>query len=698
MQTDTHPALTTAPWTRRDAVAAIVLALLAFGIYANSIPNEFVYDDHTVVVQDTRSHGLSRIDKLFSQGYWTITKRPLYRPITLLSLAVNHAVTGLSAPGYRVVNLLLHALVCIGVYRLTLLVFGRFWTALVAGLVYAVHPIHVEAVVPIVGRSELLAALAVVVALALYVGDAARGGRGVTWRYVLIVALTWTAMLCKESAIVLIGMVVAFDAWRRYREPTRPIGWGNYFTSRFIWRYAGMIFAVLIVFSMRQYAIGTLFGEGITFPLVDNPLGRDPLWVRALTGFVLLGKYAQLLLIGHPLCCDYSYDAIPVARSITPAVLMGAVCLAGVLVTAVVSLRRRGETALGVCWFLVAYAPVANVVVLIGTFLAERLMYLPSIAVAMVWGVVVSGAVERCRKRGSAGFQLLAACLTVATVIGLGAYGVLTVRRNAIWRNDESLYRDGLAKQPDSARCQFNMGSWYASHGEMDKGIEHLRRAVEIADSYVMGRTKLGYCYLCQSRWQDAVDVLKPLVASTTSRSEHLISPLQMMGRAHLEMGNLDAAIGSFRRVLEIDPKNAEAKRCVAEIVTRPEVGGNLYSPLEGWGLIVEAVNLEPNDVVYLASAARIALRQHRLLEAKTYLARATEIANERIRQANAGKLDRAATRTVRLMARDLTRMRDDLREQMEERIRRLRGEATQPSGTSSTSNATSTWRADGSD
>lgn len=640
------------------------MAAVAVGVYVNSLPNEFVYDDRTIVVEDERTHSLSRIGELFGGGYWAITDRPLYRPITLLSFAINHAVTGLDARAYRAVNLILHALTCVAIYRLVMLLFGRFWPAMVAGAVFAVHPIHVEAVVPIVGRSELLAGLGVVVALLLYVGDAARDAHRITWRYAVVLLLTWATMLCKESAIVLIGMVVVFDVWRRWCVPAdkRRGTWFGYLAGRCTGRYVGMLLAVVVVLWMRQYAVGAAFSGGTRFSLVDNPLVDEPWSARLLTGLVLLGKYAHLLIAGHPLCCDYSYNAIPLARSLTWPSAGGLICLVALVACVLVSLRRQREAALAIAWFLVSYAPAANVLVLIGTLFAERLAYLPSMSVAIAWGLVLPGGVGLLWRRGPRRIRGIAVALVAAAAAGLVAYGALTVRRNRVWRDHEPLFRDALAKQPESARSQFNMGAWYVSHGDLENGIAHLRRAVDIGGDYFLARTRLASCYLRLSRWQEAADLLEPLV-DTDSRSEHLKSPLRMLGRARFQMGDYAGAWACFDRIRQIEPKHVEAMRCQAEIMTRRETG-LLHKPIDGWALIQEAVQLEPDNLACLASATRIALRLHRLVEARSYYRRAADTLREQLKQAKTRGMTQLERRSYNAIARDLEKMWDELRRQ----------------------------------
>ncbi len=669
-------------WTRTDALALCAIVVVAVGVYVHSIPNDFVYDDHAVVEHDERSHDLSRVGELFRGGYWVVTTRPLYRPLTLLSFALNHAVTGLSAPGYRVVNIALHALVCVVVYALMKRLLGGVCVGLAAGLVYAVHPIHVEAVVPIVGRSELLAALMVITALWLYAADAADRARGMTWRYGLVVLLTWASMLCKESAIVLIGMVGAFDVWRYLRMPpgARDVPLGRFLIRRLYLRYGGMLLAVFVVFLMRQWAIGTVLGGGLTFPKVDNPLVDQPFWVRLLTGLVYLGKYVYLLAVGYPLCSDYSYDAIPLARGLSLPVLWGGVCLLGAILLAVVSLRRQGLLALPIAWFFVSYAPVSNVLVLIGTPFAERLMYLPSVAVAMIWGLGVAALARRWRERPSPRpAQVAWAVLLLAIVC---AYTVQTVRRNRVWRNDEVLFRDALKKHPRSARSQYNMGAWYASHGEIDKGIEHLQRAIKIAEEYVLARIRLATCYAHGKEWSAVADVLQPLVDRTDAPSEHLIAPLHLLGRARFHREEYARAVECYERILRIDLQNAEAKRCLAEIHAEPEAGG-LFDPSKAWRLAQEAANLQPRHLSCLVTAARLAVRQHRWVEARSYLLRASEALRRRADELKSEGENPAARRQLAAVARDLRRLKKTMTQQIRGTTGSTQKAETRPTATS---------------
>ncbi len=670
-------------WTRADWAVAAVLALVVAAVFANSLPNEFVYDDITVVVQDTRSHSLSRLGELFSGGYWQVTKRPLYRPLTHLSFALNHAVTGLWAPGYRVVNLLLHGTICLLVYRLGLRLLRTRFAAVAAAVLYAVHPLHVEAVVPIVGRSELLAALFVLLALLLHMQDAERRRAGVTWRYVVIVALTWASMLCKESAVVLIGLVVVYDLWRQWASgsPRDLRTWERFLISRFARRYAGMLLAVVVVLGMRQAAIGMLFGEGVTFPVADNPLPGEPLHGRLLTGLVLFGKYTRLLLVGYPLSCDYSYNAIPLPSTLTWPVVWGAACLTALLAVAVRSWRRGGVAALLILWFLVCYSPVANVLVLIGTLFADRLMYLPSAPLALLVGIVVDRALGGLGPAGSRLVRRLSAGGLVLIAGWIVTLGILTIARNPVWRSNETLFRDGLAKQPNAARCRYNIGAWLLRHGEPEEGIRHLERALEIVGQYYLARMQLAQAYAAQEEWDRVVAVLKPMFEDVDRPTEHLITPWLMYAKACEELGRAREAVDSYERVRKLDPKNVGALTGLARMVSDPN-DRSLYDPPEAWLLVQEAANAHPEEPAALLQAARVGVMQRRWIEARAYYTRAYEILSEKAEAAKAGSLERAEKVRLRSMVRELNRLGEIFRARRDYR-RGLLGAATRPTTTS---------------
>ncbi|MFN8642223.1 MAG: hypothetical protein U0802_11400, partial [Candidatus Binatia bacterium] len=192
----------TNPTRGRLACAALVVAALAVAPYLNSLSNGFAFDDPDVV-RDNPMVTLDPPAALFTTVYHP---GALYRPLTMLTYVANHRL-GHGAMGFHAANVALHALVALAVFRLVHLLLGSLLAATVAGALFAVHPVHTEAVSNVVGRAELLAALLVLATLlATRRALASRGGAAWAWRILAWLAFA-AGLLAKESAFTAIGLV-----------------------------------------------------------------------------------------------------------------------------------------------------------------------------------------------------------------------------------------------------------------------------------------------------------------------------------------------------------------------------------------------------------------------------------------------------------------------------------------------------------
>ena len=204
---------------RHTATRSLVLCLLLVAVcYANSLPNAFILDDILIVGANERIRHIEPLHLLF-QSYWgDLNHAGIYRPLTIFTFSLEYPLWGVWAPGFRLTNLLLHALNGWLVFLLARGLLGSPAAALASGVVYVVHPAQTEAVVSIVGRSELLAA-----GLFFAAWLAFRKGR--TWVAALAYLL---AALAKESAITFPAVVMLevgltqgglrriAESWRRF--------------------------------------------------------------------------------------------------------------------------------------------------------------------------------------------------------------------------------------------------------------------------------------------------------------------------------------------------------------------------------------------------------------------------------------------------------------------------------------------------
>jgi hypothetical protein len=157
-----HPREQIRAWWR-SAVLVAVLAILPF---VNAIGNDFVLDDRDIVAQNPFIRDLGNVGQIFSTDYWggagvpaTRADPGLYRPLTVTTFALDYRWSGLKPAGYHVMNVALHAATSVVIMRAALALTVSPVAAIIAGAVFAVHPIHTEAVTGIVGRAEILATL-----------------------------------------------------------------------------------------------------------------------------------------------------------------------------------------------------------------------------------------------------------------------------------------------------------------------------------------------------------------------------------------------------------------------------------------------------------------------------------------------------------------------------------------------------------
>ena len=186
--------------------------------------------------------------RLFAEGAWAGAGEvnPIYRPLTSLTYALNHAVGGLDPAGYHLLNVLLHALCAVLVLRLGRVLGATLLAATAAALLFAVHPVHVEVVANVAGRKDALATALIIATLLAHRMALARGG----WRLALPVLAFGAALLSKETGAVALGIVAAWDlllepaAWRTNRRRALAL-------------YAGYAAVLLLYLLARHAAVGS---------------------------------------------------------------------------------------------------------------------------------------------------------------------------------------------------------------------------------------------------------------------------------------------------------------------------------------------------------------------------------------------------------------------------------------------------------
>jgi len=547
----------------RVVAASAVLVGLCVAAYANMFPNEFVFDDRYIIVNNYLIRSLKNLPLLFTTNYWGFihdVNSGLYRPLVVTSFALNFLVNKLNPWGYHLVNLLLHIAGVLLLYHVSARLIGRRDVALMIAALFAVEPIHTEAVTGIVGRAELLAFVFVFLSLAFYMRAREPGTAG----YVLSLAASLTSfflgLLSKENAASLVGLVVVYDliyrlapaegsVLRRVWLIARSGFWGRY-----VWYLAvfgGYWFLRYVVLDVVSKT------ETTPIPFLDNPIAYVPAAVRALTALKVLGKYLVLLFIPTRFSADYSYNQIaPSTSFFEPAVLWVPVLAIVVLAYSVYALRsgRKGPL-FGSLFFVVTFSPVSNILFPIGTVMGERLMYLPSAGSSMVVVLALEHLYAACRARRIAP-AVMRMVVLVIFCLAVGYYSYKTVERNRDWRTDIALFESALRVSPNSAKVHNNMGIAMAYQNRLEEALAEHRRALDIFPRYADAHNDLGNLLRRTGKLDEAIAEYRLALRV----SPRFTKPMGNLGAALYEKGMVDTAITVYKKALDINPYLAKER------------------------------------------------------------------------------------------------------------------------------------------
>jgi len=510
----------------RLAVGAAALCVL---VHAATLGAGFVYDDYPYVVDNADLRGdLSRVPALFGESFPAhAPERGLYRPLTAASLRLDRVGGPVVAWRHHLTNLVLAAALVLAV-RAALRRVVPDAAAATGALLFAVHPVHVEAVAWVSGRAELLAALFACLAFALAL-DAARGaGRG---RLVAAGALLLLGMLSKENAAVAVLLVAL------------ALGLGPEETASR--RRGAAVVGVLGIVVLAELALRATVLGGLG-PSAGDRVGAAGLADRLPLVVAATGEHLRLLVWPHPLSIERM--PAPPGGWGDHAVLGGWFVL-GLWTLAAIAWSRRRELLFLLLWPVVALLPVMHWIP-IGETVAERFLLLPSVGFCGLLGALLTSPAEGPARR------VRGALLAALVVAGAAA----SVVRASFWLDEESLWRDAVRTGARSAAPWAALGDAQQRRGDAPQAIESYRSALAIQPDLTVARLALADALDSMGRRDEA---FAESAEAVRLDPEHPVA-LNNFGARLARAGRVAEARKFFRRASEIAPRYAPALRNAA--------------------------------------------------------------------------------------------------------------------------------------
>lgn len=546
----------------RRAWRWLVLVPLGLALLAHlpALWNGFVYDDHWLVERNPVVRTLDPRTHL-ATPFWSRweTQGGYYRPLVTMSVALDRQLHGTKAWGFHATNLLIHmASVGLLLGLLTRLCDRR--AAIFGAALFAVHPVQSEAVVWIMGRTDLLAGLWGLLGVCCW----ALTGAGRALRLFGLGACFIAALLSKEAAVTFPAWILAWE-WARARgevAANQRRGWPALAS-----RLGGPALACAAALALYALAREAALGEGLpesgdSADDLHNPLRGAPLGLRTINAVHLAARYLGLVAWPKTLSADYRPDAVPVLMSVVSGTFLASLVAVSIATVLAVGLARRQPVALfGLVVAAASYGLVANLAFPVPIVMAERFLYLPMIGVAAMAAGGLALALER-RDRPLAPRRWVLG-LAVLILLALGGRSLI---RAMDWRDDETLFRATTRAAPRSAAAWNNLGVELSVRGRFDEAIPAFEHSLSIRPDY--------------------------------------LSPQLNLAAALRRHGDLDAAERRLRQTLRSFPQSAKVQLELVQLLvergsTRPGAGASADAPLR----LREAVALSDGAVARLRGA-----------------------------------------------------------------------------------------------
>lgn len=458
------------------------LGVLAALCYSNSFIAEFAFDNKFMILRDQRLRACNAttLKQIFSENYWwPIISSDLYRPLTTLSYQFNYTIlgNGLRPMGYHVFNFLLHWANAVLVLALTRRISDSQSVAVISSIIFALHPIAVEAVTNVVGRADLLVTFFILLSALIHMRSslATRQTERAAWLIGLAFSST-LAVLCKESAVMIVGLVLLYDFLCRW--PSLEGGWGKrslVVLKEFAFPDCIPLVPMLVVFAIARwhFAYESVFQRPF---FVDNPIAYAAPFQGLMTALKVQGLYFGLLVLPAKLTCDYSYNHITLygtGDGRGDMIAWTSIFMIILLLVLAWRFRKRNKSfAYGVLLYFILMVPTANMLKVIGSIMAERFLYLPSVGFALVGALGLDYLGRRFTKSQNKSARNAVIVPSVLMLIIASGLGYRTYLRNGDWSNELMLWESAVRVAPDSFKTHKNYATAIFDSNPTEAGVD----------------------------------------------------------------------------------------------------------------------------------------------------------------------------------------------------------------------------------
>ncbi len=543
-------------FTRTHRLAAILFLFIAVvAVYLKTVDYPFLWDDTFLISDNVFLRNPHNIIHVFDRQYFSQTYELSYRPITTLSFFLNFAISGLDPKIYHLTNIIIHFVNVMLVMAIIARLVGNSRLGVGFALLFALHPIHTEALNGVSFREDPLCLLFIAAAFIFHMRfrdkeEEKRKKVNFAWSMFFFTL----ALFTKETAVVYPGVMVIYDMFI-----------GNKKGERVKWLGPALIAALPLIFFLF-IRFGPLKGPGESYIYH----GGKPIY----TLYMMVQAIAHYLnLVVWPLrqCVDYVFKEHP---KFTDGAVMGSfflliACGAG----AVMFISIRRQIAIGVAWFLLFLLPVSNIIP-IGVVMAERYLYIPCLGIF----IIASYVAHECFIADDRPVKFLNGRILTVLIVALAVgAGYMTSNRNDVWADPVVFWENACECAPPSATAAVNLGLAYMNEKRYDEAGDSLVRAAFLSSSGNLHDIRYGVLYraftnlgiICgyQNQNEKAIVFFKQASKLNPGNPQ----PYLNLGMSYINLGMLNEAQKYLEKGIAISPTNVSARVMLAMVYTNTD-------------------------------------------------------------------------------------------------------------------------------
>ncbi len=551
------------PMNKNTILALFLISVSCIALYSNTLKNPFVWDDHLLIEKNLLIQNWKFIPDIFTHHlfYTTGEASTFYRPLQTLTLLLDYHIWHFKAAGYHLTNLILHLLASILVYFLVLEIGEKHLTALWAGLLFAIHPIHTEAVSYIAGRADSLVTIFILLSLLAY-------RKNSNSSYICSVLFFTGALLSKELALIFPFILLLYElSFAKEKTEINPVVREKSSKGGNLIKPAPFFITALGYIYFRFHFLK------FTETNLAFHFNRD-YFLRLATSIKILFSYLGLLIFPQELKMARGYHLVK--SFLDPAFIIFSFLLVIIIWAAIKSYHKSRFTFFFSFWFFIFLLPFLNILRL-NALIAEHWLYIPSIGFLALLGRIIEKAVNRKK------------FLIFVFMPFFIYYASLTVTQNLQWQNEVKLYQKILKYNPEVVLVWYNLGTIYLREGSYEEAEKAFRNLLKLQPDHAKALVNLGAVYWVKGRLKEGEECARRAKISDPGLTEAYcllglfyaqegkwkeaeaeyqesikIDPQYLKGYLNLGMlyankGDLERAIPLWKKVIEINPSSPEA-------------------------------------------------------------------------------------------------------------------------------------------